>query len=140
MSFVGRSIILCPYLGGSTIGGSTLYRICPNYWTEKTTLIFAYNMYLYGSIWAKQPVSLKIGCLRNSNEYGSNRKVQVHAYNDNVSVSLAFPLIVIKSPKAFHVKPAHKHNNIMSVNQFALVIKYFRMLDNFMSRICFLSG
>ena len=24
MSFVERSIILCPYLGGSTIGGSTV--------------------------------------------------------------------------------------------------------------------
>ena len=27
MSFVERSIILCPYLGGSTIGGSTVYRL-----------------------------------------------------------------------------------------------------------------
>ena len=25
LSFVERSIILCPYLGGSTIGGSTVY-------------------------------------------------------------------------------------------------------------------
>ena len=25
MSFVGRSNIQCPYLGGSTIGGSTVY-------------------------------------------------------------------------------------------------------------------
>ena len=25
MSFVERSIILCPYLGGSTIGGSTVF-------------------------------------------------------------------------------------------------------------------
>ena len=25
MSFVERSIILCPYLGGSTIGGSTVH-------------------------------------------------------------------------------------------------------------------
>ena len=28
MSFVERSIILCPYLGGSTIGGSTVYHMC----------------------------------------------------------------------------------------------------------------
>ena len=72
-------------------------------------------------------LSLKIGCLRNSNKYGSNRKVQVHAYN--VSVSLAFPLIVIKSPKAFHVKPAHKHTNIMSVNQFAFNCNHIILQD-----------
>ena len=28
MSFVERSIRLCPYLGGSTIGGSTLVVLC----------------------------------------------------------------------------------------------------------------
>ena len=28
MSFVERSIILCPYLGGSTIGGSTVHVYC----------------------------------------------------------------------------------------------------------------
>ena len=92
-----------------------VYRIRPNYWTEKTPLIFCLyyyvlktNEFLYGQ---KSQVSLKIGCLRNLNEYCSNRRVQVHAYN--VSVSLAFPLIVIKSPKAFHVKPAHKHNIVL---------------------------
>ena len=26
LSFVERSIILCPYLGGSTIGGSTVHK------------------------------------------------------------------------------------------------------------------
>ena len=37
MSFVERSIILCPYLGGSTIGGFTVYS-CSIYCTDDNIL------------------------------------------------------------------------------------------------------
>ena len=38
MSFVERSIILCPYLGGSTIGGSTVYSV------DRVQLNWLYNL------------------------------------------------------------------------------------------------
>ena len=45
MSFVERSIILCPYLGGSTIGGSTVYM-----YRYSTKLKFAYTCTCYDSL------------------------------------------------------------------------------------------
>ena len=56
MSFVERSIIVCPYLGGSTIGGSTVYLLSTHLPTAMlpTPAVF-YLVSLLQAAWREQP-------------------------------------------------------------------------------------
>ena len=49
MSFVERSIILCPYLGGSTIGGSTV--IYYSFFTKALQSTYNYSYHVYSNHW-----------------------------------------------------------------------------------------